>query len=614
MRPRLVGLVLLVAGAVACDSLPQAGEGAAPVTTSSRPSTTAGEIGSSRAGATSQGDGPAVDAPAEPETSLRPGGKRAVEGRHGMVVSEDEHVTRIGVQVLEAGGNAVDAAVAMGYGLSVTHHSAGSLGGGGFMLVRLADGTTQAIDFREVAPAKATVALNEKQLSRGAHGYLSAPVPGVVAGLNLAREGFGTRPLAELVAPAIALAKEGHPYGKRQATVLAWYWQRVRKDRVLRAIFGRGQGRQDPIGEGVRLVQPRLAETLTAIAERGNAGFYEGAVAARIAKAMKHHGGLVTEADLAAYRPKLRQPLKITYRGFTVLTMPPPSMGGVAVVGILLSLAQVEAHQRPAGSAESLHLFIESARRAYADRRAIGADPDFVDQGVVAPLRKRLLDPAYYASRQPPIDPGKATPSSAITPIHPAVSDQPESRDTTHFAVVDRQGNAVACTMTLSAAFGAWVVVPETGVLLSNAMGGFSPTGVNVLQPGKRMASSMSPTLLIAGGKTVAVLGSPGGDTIPNTVAQVAHHLIDHGMTIDEAVAAGRIHHQFKPDVVRLEQKRPPSHQVKRALQALGHTLKASPIPIGDANGIVIDPKDGTAWGYADDRKGGLAQAPSGPK
>ncbi|RLB61441.1 MAG: hypothetical protein DRI90_11365 [Deltaproteobacteria bacterium] len=278
------------------------------------------------------------------------------------------------------------------------------------------------------------------------------------------------------------------------------------------------------------------------------------------------------------------------------------------------SLALVGAHKAPSGSVQSLHLFIESARRAYADRRAIGADPDFVDEALVAPYRKRLLDLRYYAERKPQINRSKATPSAAITPIHGAGPIPPESPDTTHLSVVDLQGNAVSCTMTLSAAFGAWVVVPETGVLLSNAMGGFSPRGVNVLQPGKRMASSMTPTIVSSGHRTVAVLGSPGGDTIPNTVAQVLRNLADYDMTIDEAIGAGRIHHQFKPDAVRVEQKRSPEAKTLTALEALGHTIKPSPIPIGDVNGIVIDSDTGVAWGYADTRKGGLALGPTGRK
>jgi len=541
---------------------------------------------------------------------LQGGGSTAVASTNGMVSSEDPHATRAGVEVLAAGGNAIDAAVAVAYALSVTHHAAGGLGGGGFMIVHLANGQTHAIDYREVAPANATVKLNEKQLAGGAHGYLSAPVPGVVAGLNAARRRFGSKPLAELVAPAIALAKNGHSYGERQALVLSWFFKRIRRDPVIRALLGRGSKRERPLGRGQRVVQPDLAKTLLAIAAKGDDGFYKGEVARKIAKAMKRHGGLVTETDLAAYRVKLREPLEISYRGYTVHTMPPPSMGGIAVTSILLGLAQTgqpaRAERKP-GSAEALHWFIESARRAYADRRSVGADPDFVDDAVRA-LRKQLLAPRYYRARTPPMDPTRATPSSAVVPIH-ETSAAPESADTTHFSVVDAQGNAVACTTTLSAAFGAWVAVPGTGVILSNAMGGFSPHGVNVLQPGKRMASSMSPTIVTSAGRVLAVVGSPGGDTIPNTVAQVLSNLIDHRMTVDEAVRHARVHHQYLPDVLRIEKRNAPSYATVRALRALGHTVEPSPVPLGDVNALVV--VGGTAYGFADTRKGGLALGPT---
>ncbi len=528
-----------------------------------------------------------------------------------MVSSEDPHATRIGVHILARGGNAIDAAVAIGYALSVTHHAAGSLGGGGFMVVHLAGGDTHAVDYREIAPAAATVALNEKQLDAGAHGYLSAAVPGVVAGLNLARARFGTMPLRDLVAPAATLARAGHAYGRRQSLVLSWYWKRLRKDPVFRAIFGRGDKRAKPLGRGQRLAQPSLADTLDAIAERGNDGFYGGPVAEKIARAMRAHGGLVTEKDLAAYRAKIRRPLHLRYRGLDVFTMPPPSMGGIALYAIMMNLAQVKAHEAPAGSALSLHYFVEASRRAYADRRAIGADPEHVDTAVIGPLRERLLSATYYAERQPAVSAKRATPSSSIVPIHRAADTPRESPDTTHFSVVDKAGNAVACTTTLSAAYGAWMVVPGTGVLFSNAMGAFSPSGANVLQPGKRMASSMTPTVVVSQGKATLVIGSPGGDTIPNTVSQVLRNAVDYGMSIDRAIESGRIHHQYLPDVVRIEKLRAPAAAVQRQLRSMGHKLELSRVLVGDANGIMVDVATGVAWGFADTRKGGLALGPA---
>ena len=526
-----------------------------------------------------------------------------------MVSSEDVHATQIGAEVLARGGNAIDAAVAVGYALAVTHPVAGSLGGGGFMMVRLADGSVHAIDYREMAPAKATRALNEKQLKGGAHGYLSAPVPGVVAGLDFAHDKFGTVPLRDLLAPSIDLADKGHDFSLRQSQVLGWYWKRLH-DATLKAIFGTGPKDKDAIGKGQLLKQPRLAETLRAIATNGDAGFYQGAVAKKIADAMAKQGGLVSEKDLADYRAKEREPLHFVYRGLDVYTMPPPSMGGIAIVSILMNLAEARGYQAPVGSPASLHAFIESARRSYADRRSVGADLELADKAKVEPLLASLLDPGYYQKRQPPIDPKRATPSSAVRPIEDAPAAE-ESHETTHFSVVDDKGNAVAVTTTLSAAFGAWVVVPGTGVILSNAMGAFSPSGVNGVQPGKRMASSMSPTLIVREGKIVAVVGSPGGDTIPNTVAQVLRNLVDYGMTVDEAVEAPRLHHQYQPDEVHIEKLRPPAPNTLAELMSMGHKIVKG-ADQGAANCIVIDPEGGAAYGFADPRKGGLALGPSG--
>jgi len=548
----------------------------------------------------------ALRPPPDPPIRLVTGGKKAVQGRAGMVASVEPHATRIGVQVLERGGNAIDAAVAVGYALAVTHPQAGPLGGGGFMLVRLASGEVHAIDYREIAPAKANAQTNQRMLKKGGHGYGSAPVSGVVAGLNLARERFGTQPLAELVAPAIALARDGHPLGPRQALVLHWYWDRVSRDPTFKAIFGRGD---KPVRRGQRLRQPALAKTLEAIAEQGNDGFYRGEVAAKIARAMKQRGGHVTEADLASYRARVREPLRFRYRGFEVCTMPPPSMGGIALAAIMLNLEQAEAHRAPPSSGLGIHLFAEAARRAYADRRSVGADPDFANRALMEARLSRLLDPRYYAERKPAVDPDRATPSADLTPLAKALPATAESPETTHFSVVDAMGNAVSCTTTLSAGFGAFVVPPATGVILSNALGAFTPTGPNAIEPGKRMASSMTPAIVLQDGKPVALLGSPGGDTIPNTVAQVLRNLVDHGMSIDQAVEHGRVHHQLRPDRLRLEKLRPPPPAAIRALERRGHELLRS-VPQGDANCILLDPKSGTAWGVADSRQGGLAAGP----
>ncbi|MDI1477128.1 gamma-glutamyltransferase [Polyangium sp. y55x31] len=542
--------------------------------------------------------------PPDPPVSLRPGGKRAVQGEAGLVTSVERNATRIGTSVLRRGGNAVDAAVAVAYALAVTHPSAGNIGGGGVMMIRLKSGETHFVDFRETAPAAG--ATTEKVLAMldhdGGIGLRSAGVPGTVAGLSFALERFGTRPLAELVAPAIELAKNGHALGPRQALTLAWAWDKLKHDPTARAIWGRGK---KPLGEGERVRQPDLARTLESIAKEGPRAFYEGFFARAIDEWMKKGGGYITAKDMADYRAKLRAPLRFSYRGFSVETAPPPSMGGVAFAEIMLSLERARAHEQKPGSADALHLFVEAARRAYADRRLVAADPDFGPKELDTKL-KELLSGAHLATRKPAIDPARATPSTALAAAMPEAAQ--ESPETTHFSVVDAEGNAVACTYTLSAGFGAKVVVPGTGVLLGNALGGFSKDGPNVVAPGKRMATSMSPSIVTQNGRLALVLGSPGGDTIPNTVAQVFRNLVDWGMTIDEAITTGRLHHQFQPDKLRVEKQRPPPREVLAELTRRGHTIEQSNLTQGDANDILVDPQTGIAYGFADPREGGTAE------
>lgn len=541
--------------------------------------------------------------PPDPPIALHAGGKRAVRGAAGLVATVETNASRIGAEVLQRGGNAVDAAVAIAFALAVTHPSAGNIGGGGFMLVRLASGETRAIDFREIAPASATIEKNQAMLDAGGLGYASAGVPGTVAGMTLALEKYGTRPLAELLAPAIALAKKGHKLGQRQALVLGWSWEKLRKDAAARAIWGHGKA---PHARGDVVKQPDLARTLEAIARDGRKGFYEGWVAAAIDKAMRAHGGLLTAADLAGYEARVREPLRFSYRGFAVETMPPPSMGGVAFAEIMLALERQRAHEAPVDSGLSLHLFVEAARRAYAERRLAGVDPDFRPPDESRALLARLLGGEHLETRKPAVDRDHATPSTAIAA---GLDDAaPESPQTTHFSVVDALGNAVSCTYTQSASFGSKVVIPGTGVLLANAMGGFSPSGPNGLAPGKRMASSMTPTIVTQGGRLALVLGSPGGDTIPNTVAQVFRNLVDYGMSIDEAVEHPRVHHQYLPDQVRVERTNPPPRAALAELTRLGHVVRADAAALGDANEILVEVGTGVAWGAVDPREGGEAR------
>lgn len=540
-------------------------------------------------------------APPDPPIALAGGGKRAVKGAFGAVTTVEANATRIGVEVLKKGGNAIDAAVAISYALAVTHPSAGNIGGGGFMMVRLASGEVHAVDFRETAPKAVTTEKILTMLDKdGAIGWRSAGVPGTVAGMGMARERFGSRPLAELLQPAIDLASKGHKLGPRQGMALGWAWSKLQADPAARAIFGRGK---KALTQGERIEQKDLGRTLEAIASGGERVFYEGAIAEKIAEAMRKNGGYITAEDMRAYRPKLRTPLRFSYRGFTVDSMPPPSMGGVALAEIMLTLERVRAHDAPVDSGMALHFFVEAARRAYAERRLVGGDPDFLPPETHNPLLARLVDGGYLAARKPAIERDKATPSADLSN---AGDKHTESPETTHFSVVDSAGNAVACTVTQSAGYGAKVVVPGTGMVLGNALGGFSETGVNTVAPGKRMASSMSPTIVTQNGKLALVLGSPGGDTIPNTVAQVLRNLVDYRMTIDAAVTHPRIHHQWMPDKVRVEKQNAPPKSALDDLVRRGHVLDLDTTPIGDANDILVE-ANGTVWAAADGREGGKA-------
>ncbi len=607
MRPAwkllVAGFAVLAPGCEGAGPTPPVTPTAHPLT-SARPGATASSPAVPIASASTSSSETEVAPIAPPKTpvKLSVGGRSAVRGPAGLVTSVEANATRAGVDVLEKGGNAVDAAVAVGYALAVTHPSAGNIGGGGFMLIRMSHGDTVAIDFRETAPKAATTKKVLDEISDGAFGYHSVAVPGTVAGLDLARDKFGTMPLADLLAPAIRLATKGHPLAPRAAKALAWQWDKLKGDPTARSIFGKGK---KALAEGERLVQPELARTLEAIAKKGDAGFYAGDVAERIDVAMKKNGGDITKDDLAGYAPKVRAPLRFSYRGLTIDTMPPPSMGGVAIAEMMLSLERLQTNEKPVDSAESVHDFVESAKRAYADRRTLGADPDFYGDKVAPDALARLLSPKHMQERRPAIEADRATPSSAIGGApEPGPHESPE---TTHFSVVDKDGNAVSCTVTLSASFGAKIVIPKTGILLSNALGGFSSSGINEVAPGKRMASSMSPTLVSRGDKVVLVVGSPGGDTIPNTVTQLLRNLIDYGMSVDEAVKHGRVHHQFLPDVIRTEKANPLSNAVEKRLVEMGYKLEPSATPLGDGKVIMVDEATGEAWGYSDEREGGLA-------
>lgn len=541
-----------------------------------------------------------VEEPRLPE--IHGGGPRAVSSRHGMVVSVEEHATRAGIEVLEKGGNAADAAVAVAFALAVTHPSAGNLGGGGFLVYRPHGGPTAVVDFREMAPAGVTPERFFAMLKADAKGPAAVAVPGAVAGLDLALARFGRAPRQVVLDPAIRLARDGFRLGSWQAKTIAWAFPDLASDPAARKVFG-ASGKPKP--EGTRLVQPELAGTLERIAADGDAGFYSGPTAGAIA-ALGRRGGLVTAADLSAYRAVLREPLSVPYRGLTVELPPPPSAGGTAVAVMLTLLSRLGAEKLPALSDDEIHLFAEVARRAHAIRRFEIGDPDTLPEFDWPRKRQSLLDANMVLARFPQIDPERATPSSTVSPLYDAA--MRELEHTTHLSVVDSDGNAASLTTTLSASFGARVMA--AGVVLNNALAGFGTVGENVLAPGRRMTTSMSPVIVLARGEPAIVCGSPGGDTIPNTVTRVLRNVIDYGMTVDVAVDAPRIHQGFVPDEIRFESSHPPPKAVLAALRRRGHRLSHPSRAIGDADCIVIS--GGVASGYADPREGGLALSPAG--
>jgi len=548
-------------------------------------------------------------------------------GTHGAVSSAESAASDVGVAILKKGGNAVDAAVAVGFALGVTHPSAGNIGGGGFMVMRFPDGTSTAIDYREVAPRAASrdmyLDASGQVTKDGRIGPRAAGVPGVVAGLWLAHSKYGKLPWADVLAPAIALARDGSTLDSFHADDMKGVVGRIgeyAKDPNLKnpallaalkstlAGFSKPDGSPHNPGEVWR--QPELAQTLEAIARGGAQAFYQGPFAKDMASRVHEMGGLWTAEDLASYRAVVREPVRFSYRGYEIITMPPPSAGGVVLRQILAAAEVLELYKLDWDSTQRIHLYVEALRRTYADRNELIGDPDFVK----VPLAE-LLDTKYVAKRMAGIDPRHATPSSEIG----AGMKLRESQHTTHFSVVDASGLAVANTYTLNAGFGAKVVVPGTGVILNNEMDDFtskvgSPNmfGLvqgpqNAIEPGKRMLSSMSPTILSKDGKLRAVVGSPGGPTITTTVAQIVMQLIDHGRTLEQAVAAPRVHHQWLPDQIMHEASLPASSVTE--LEALGHKLVKWD-RIGHANCIEVDPKSSALIAVADvQRDGGKASA-----
>lgn len=542
-------------------------------------------------------------APSARASGLAGGGPRSVSGEFGIVTSAEANATRAGVGMLEAGGNAMDAAVATAAALAVTHPSAGNLGGGGFLLVRPFGGVTSAIDFRENAPSSLTRPEFDRMIAKKGSGPVAIGVPGSVAGLLLAHRRFGKLSREAVLAPALALARDGHVLGPQPAKLIARSWQALRADPAARKIFGTARG--TPLPSGARLVQTDLAGTLERVAALGEAGFYAGETARAIASAS---GGRISTADLAAYRALLREPIRGRYRGFELETMPPPSAGGPVLAGMLAALETLEPTAAPSEGLGELHRFVEVAKRAQALRRFSVVDPDTRAPAELAQLLRRFLTPANLL--EVPIDEGHATPAARVNPLFDQVLK--EAEHTTHVSVVDRDGMVVALTTTLSASFGSRIVAPGTGVVLGNAVASFSSVGDNQPRAGQRTTSSMAPTLVLRSGVPVLVLGTPGGDTIPSTLALLVRRLIDQRLPLDGAIDAPRIHHGFVPDEVRFEPARPLSAELLRGLRGLGHRVRPARGAQGDANCLLLEGR--RAFAYSDPREdGGLALAARPP-
>ena len=531
-------------------------------------------------------------------------GAEPVRAPAGMVVSEHALASEVGRDVLANGGNAVDAAIATGLALAVVHPSAGNIGGGGFMVIRFADGSATAIDFREAAPLAAhpDMWLDEAgEYSYQTHHYShrAVGVPGTVAGFDKAHRLYGAADWAGLVAPAVALAEGGFTLSDRLAGSLARFVERAGQYEATVAQYSRAGV---PYAAGDTLRQSDLGGSLRRIMAARREGFYEGETARLLVAEMQRGDGLITVADLAGYRARERNPVRGSYRGYEILGMPPPSSGGVAITTMLNLLEAYDLAGMGHNSSAYVHHLAEAMRRAFRDRATWLADQDVVDVPV-----HRLTGKAHAAWLRRDLDPHRASVSDPAD-----VAPAEESPETTHYGVVDAEGMAVAVTYTLEAGYGSRIVVPGAGFLLNNEMGDFNAapgltdekgligTDPNLARPGQRMLSSMSPTILTRDGKLVAVLGSPGGRTIINTVLQLILNLVDFDMGIDAAVAAPRFHHQWLPDRIRIEAGGVPG-EVVTALETLGHTVEARGSQ-GLAHSIAIDPHTGERLGAADPR------------
>ncbi len=538
-------------------------------------------------------------------TSLIQAGSQPVRARRGMVASQNAVASQIGADVLEEGGSAIDAAVATAFALAVTHPTAGNIGGGGFIVYRPASGDPVAYDFRELAPSGASPTMfledGEYDFDRHHLSYLSVGVPGTVAGLHLAWREQGRLPWDRLVEPAIGLARDGFEVTVGLARSLKGVLPRMEKYPASVAQFSKGGV---PYEAGEILKQPDLARTLERIAREGPAGFYAGETARLIEAEMQAHGGLITDEDLQRYEPKKREPVRGTCRGYEVLSMPPPSSGGTVLIQMLNVLEGYDLAESEFGSAQTVHLLTEAMRRAYADRARHLGDPDFNPAMPVT----RLISKEYATDIRGTIDPAEASTSTPTSFEWPS-----ESPETTHLSVVDAQRNAVSLTYTLEFGYGSRIVVPGAGFLLNNEMGDFNGsagltnaegligTEPNLAGPGKRMLSSMTPTILAKDGHLFMVTGSPGGRTIINTVLQTILNVVDFGMNVQEAIDVGRFHHQWLPDRIRHE-RHGLSPDTLSLLEDRGHRLQEVAAQ-GNVQAILYDREADMLEGASDRRR-----------
>ncbi len=530
-----------------------------------------------------------------------------VKAKNGMVATSHTLATEVALDVLRNGGNAIDAAVTAGFALAVTQPRSGNIGGGGFMLYAPGNGdAVEAIDYREKAPAAATETMFQNEdgevvPDRSRFTHKAAGVPGTVAGLAMALERHGTLSLKQALAPAIKLAREGFIVPDRFTEGLEQARERLQRWPATRETFYKEDGEAWQPGERFR--QPELAETLQRIADQGIEDFYEGKTAQLIVEEMNRHDGLITLDDLKNYQPRVRQPVHGSYRGHDIYSMSPPSSGGIHIVQILNILEGYPLADFGHNSAASIHHMAEAMKLAYADRAEFLGDTDFVD----VPLQG-LTSKAYGESLRKTIDPDKARPSSDIGAGNPGAYESPE---TTHFSIVDRWGNAVSNTYTINFSYGSGITVAGAGFLLNNEMDDFSakpgePNAygliggeANKVEPDKRMLSSMSPTIIRRDGKNYLVTGSPGGSRIITTTLQVVLNVIDHNMNIQSAVSAPRVHHQWLPDEIRIEQGISPD--TVQLLEDKGHKVVTGSA-MGAIQSILID-SDGTLYGGADPRR-----------